>query len=110
MGKVLVIFQRDWADEFDISGFAIYEKDKWEKDVKAFSEAETYNSFYFGTNQCIEDEEIGVNFLNYSYKVKDISDSEAEVFEKFFNKSYHREILEFGTFPHLEELIEGHVE
>lgn len=103
MSKVLVIFSHNWADEFDVYGFSVYDKDKWESLLKSFKEYEDFNGFYFGTNEGWEKEE--KNDIISGYKVIDITDEDEKILHKLFYKQY-RDKITFGNFPAPEDIIE----
>lgn len=103
MSYVLVKFEADWADEFYIEGFAIYDKDMWEKIVEDFKNAKSYTGFYFGTNEGFESEEITKNWLS-NYKVTNITQQDWEIFKKYFSP-YGKSIC-FGKFKCPSELID----
>ena len=70
---VLVKFEADWADEFDVYGLAVYRKENWEKLCERFKKAEKYRSHYFGTNEGWEDDQIEDDWLdNYKATVIDV--------------------------------------
>lgn len=91
MSKVIVFTDANYADEFDVQGFEIIEKDRWDR---LLSIAEEYfNSenaepleLYFGTNEMIyfEDFRDVQDFFN----IKEITDEECQVIEKCFGKYY----------------------
>ena len=89
MEKVLVTFLADWGDEFDVSGFCVYEKEIWERNCARFKAAKRYTSFYFGSNEGFED--IDEDWLD-NYEVQDITEQEYEVISKLFGGGY-------GDFP-----------
>lgn len=48
---VLIVSSGDWADEFDLEGFAIFEKEKWEHIKEGIPEGEFEASF--GSNEIV---------------------------------------------------------
>ena len=55
MYKVLVTFKSNWADEFDVEGFKIFEKEEWEDLVEEMhTEVEFPHECHFGTNEWID--------------------------------------------------------
>lgn len=87
MKNYLVRFSADWADEFEAEGFRIF-LDTNEDSIQEYIDEVVKNGFYFGTNEGFEEYELsGDNF-----KIINISDSDSEVFTKFFNRG-------FGIFP-----------
>ena len=82
---VLVKFQKDWADEFDVYGHKVYEsKEAWEKAKGDLSEL----SSGFGTNQDWEEGE----FDEDDFTVVEITQEEAETIDKIFGANW-------GHFP-----------
>ncbi len=72
----LVIFDMDWADEFNAFGFAVMT----DAEFKAFSDHYSKpRSWGFGTNEGFEDE-VALSGCT----VKDITDAEAETLKKLF--------------------------
>lgn len=56
---LLVKFQRDYADEFDVCGFAVfYDQERWKEhlnDVKElFEQDDSPKEVYFGTNEFVQ--------------------------------------------------------
>ena len=96
MNKVLVKFSRDWADEFDVEGFAIFTKKEWEDAVEKFESEKYHVSYFFGTNEGWEDE-IDSDWLD-NYNVTEITDEEYTIIENLFG-------VEYGVFPNLLDLI-----
>ncbi|MBB3752641.1 hypothetical protein FHT44_005153 [Mycolicibacterium sp. BK634] len=73
---VLVKFSRDWADEFDISGFVITTTEEVDALKECFSTEQTR---YFGTNEGWEDE-----ILIDSFGFFEITDLQAAVINQLF--------------------------
>ena len=100
MGYYLAKFDGNWADEMDIRGFCIINKD--DKDVlvdriKAYTEE---FEICIGTNEDLYYDN-GEEFLN-DMSFKEISDSESETLSKLFGKSYA-----FDIFNRVLETIDG---
>ncbi len=90
----LVIFDRDWADEFSPFGFAVMTEAELEEFKKYYSEERTW---YFGTNEGFEDE---ILFNNYAIKVQDITQEEADTLIRLFNlKTSSWSYADAGLFP-----------
>ena len=54
MRHILVKYCSNWADEFDIQGFAIMNEEEYIQWIEDFRKAEeTDYDWYFGTNECI---------------------------------------------------------
>lgn len=88
----LVIFDRDWADEFSPFGFAVMTDDEYTEWYKYYSEPQDW---YFGTNEGYDDE-----VLATGCKVSDITDAEADVITRTFSlKKLSYTYLEAGLFP-----------
>jgi hypothetical protein len=87
----LVTFRRDWADEFDVYGFAIYSQEQ----VDALREwASTERTDWFGTNEGWEDE-----VLIDSFQFQEITDEEAAVIGRFFPQTRGVDMPHFGHIP-----------
>lgn len=86
MGKVLINFSDDWADEMNIDGWVIMEEEEWKEIKKKVAAKKGYISVGFGTN---EDNEYsnGKDFLN-TLEVTKLSDDEYSVLNKIFGESY----------------------
>ena len=93
----LVKFDKDWADEFSVYGFQIFEKSKWDnlhKKLKKNKNKEV--SAGFGTNEGWDEEPIG-SFLD-DIKVVKITEDEKNTLEKLFGR-------DFGYFPDFQEML-----
>lgn len=101
MTKLLVSFKCDWADEFEMEGFSVVDKEWWEKKVSqinTYFETETEYEEGFGTNESFiwtsaED-------LLGCFEAVELSDEEAAVFEKYKH-------LAISYFPWLDGVIPG---
>jgi len=86
--RVLVKFSGDYADEFDVTGFVIYDRDKLEEQLKVVEEnwnlghENGEREFYFGSNQAVICES-WKEFRNY-FTIFDITEKEEKVINKFF--------------------------
>lgn len=113
--KVLVSYKSNYADEFDVSGFCIMNKEDWEdhkaKAVALFEKRAAKQGpkpdpqspnywremrniqeacqveVYFGTNESIIYETL--DCYTRSFTVKDISADELKTLQKFFGKEPH---------------------
>lgn len=82
---VLVKFNKDWADEFDVSGFKIYNSEAdWLKEAGNLDE----HSFMFGTNEGWDEGEID----DIDFSVTEISNEDAAVIRNTLGNT-------FGIFP-----------
>lgn len=95
----LVVFDRDWADEFSPFGFAIM-------DAKEFDEFREYYSkpqeWSFGTNEGFEDE-----VLIGGCEVTDISQEETDILIRLFKlPDYKWDYRRAGLFPNKPEVAE----
>ena len=95
----LVKFNKDWGDEFNVSGFSIYEKTIW-NDLyeKLNNNKDKEVSFYFGNNEGWDDEYIG-NFLK-NIEITPITAEEKYVIGTLFGSS------DYGTFPDFENMVD----
>ena len=81
--KTLAIFSKDWADEFNVDAFQIFDLDV--KATKNLLKAEVVGQpKYFGTNQGWEGDEIEMD----DFTLKEISDEEAVVIAKVIGTSF----------------------
>lgn len=89
-------YNDNWADEMDISGFAVMtesERDEYFAVFKKVFDTNEYYSFFVGTNEEIEYNTLE-DFTN-AFEMSEITEEEAKVFSKFFGN-------EFGFFPTAE--------
>ena len=105
MSKVLVTFEKNWADEFDIYGFAVLEKAEWENAIESFKNATKYESYYFGTNEGWDPDQIEEEKDDWidAWTAKDITDEEAAILLKLF-PSYRKKV-DYGDFISPKELV-----
>jgi hypothetical protein len=96
MAYVLVTFEMDWADEFSVYGFRVMEREEWNKLKEAISTCESFE-WQFGTNEGWEDED-GSDFIR-GYSVKDLTDTEAELFKTKLAPKNYLGNYQFGIFP-----------
>ena len=97
MSKVLVIFEKDWADEFSVYGFAVYDKDNWKSLLEDFEKPDVEcNGYHFGTNEGWDSKE---DIIKGYTKVIDITEDEEKVLDKFFGGGYRKRHIQFGVFP-----------
>lgn len=95
----LVVFDKDWADEFSPFGFAVMNPAEFEEFNNHYS---TPQDWYFGTNEGYEDE-----VLINGCTITEISQDEADILARVFNlKKYAWGYLEAGLFPAKPEEIE----
>lgn len=94
----LVKFHKDWADEFDVYGFAIFKESEWlkiKKELEANKE-KTAGSVYFGTNEGWDNETVG-DFLK-AFDAKLISNTEKGVITRLLGDDY-------GMFPDIGAIL-----
>jgi hypothetical protein len=84
MSFVLVKFQANYADEFDVYGFAVFQASTWEEIKELARDLDWSNPIerYFGTNEAI-------TFKSYAdyihhFKVTTISEAEFLMLKKLF--------------------------
>jgi hypothetical protein len=95
---VLLIFEKNWADEFDTEGFAIIERKGWEfvcREARACSNLFP-QEIYFGTNEG-HDFATVEEFIK-SFTVTPIEEKHADMLKKMFNFSKHQK--SFGICPY----------
>jgi len=83
MTKLLVKFGSDYADEFQVSGFAVTTSKAWAQHESAARAGKWPQSRYFGTNEGIEWNS-AEDYLS-CFKVVEITDAEAKFLAKSFN-------------------------
>jgi len=84
--NVLLEWDGNWADEMDVSGFAVMEKKDWNKYKKFLSNHDKEFTFYIGTNEEIEYEN-GKELLS-EISVTPITDEQCKVIEDLFGGCY----------------------
>lgn len=91
--KKLIIWDCDWADEFNIFGFDIIELDDYYKIIEYFKINPEYRSeYYFGTNEFIE---FSNDELLYIFKnAVDLSIEDEKVITKHFGSSNGHSFLD----------------
>lgn len=92
--KLLVKFEKNYADEFDVYGFKIFDKEEWDilfEEIKNSDKKTSYNCS-FGTNEGWEDEPIS-DFV-HDFETKELEDKEAFRCIEIFG-------VEYGWFPDL---------
>ncbi len=99
MSKVLISFSKDWADEFDVYGFKVYDWVEWYRLETALRViGDKYIGWYFGTNEGWDDDTINMHLDDFD--ITDLSDTDAMVLKNLFDN-------EFGNFPCLEDWLTG---
>jgi hypothetical protein len=82
--KLLIKFCADYADEFDVHGFAIMPESVWKERVEKFIEREgaedARGEWYFGSNEFIEYYDSRERFVRDKYETRLITENEADVF------------------------------
>lgn len=94
--QVMVVFSEDWADEMNMDGFDVMDKEVWEKESARIRAYDGCLGVGFGTNEDTEYRN-GVEALR-SYKVKNISDDDVKIVKKFVR-------LPYGQFP-FDQLVD----
>ena len=99
MTHVLVKFNKDWADEFDVDGFAVMSNNAW---LELAPKIAAQKSFYFGTNEGWDSDELCEDeTLLDSCIVTEISENEATMITKLFGLTKYpwQSFAYFGVFP-----------
>lgn len=100
MEYVLLVFNMNWLDEFDLFGLRIHTQDYWEKLESAIKSADDFMvDYYFGTNQGLDD--ITFKDLLDEIKVIPIDQTRKETFEVL---NFHPE-RGIGQFPMFEDMF-----
>lgn len=93
MSKILVKYSDDYADEFEIKGFAIMTEEEFKKGIdfakEEFEEVGSLN-FVFGSNEYIDYEDFE-KFKN-CFNCEKISEDNFTVLKQFFG-------IQYGIFP-----------
>ena len=84
--NLLVIFDEDYADEFDVYGFRIMSKDKWDEFVEATKKINYPIEIYFGTNEAIEYE--SSKEVLRSFKLSELSNMDAACIKSHFKHDF----------------------
>ena len=94
---VLLKFQMDYADEFDVYGFEVVTEELWEKYKQMFKCVSYPNEYYFGTNEMVtfEDEAEVLRAIT----VTELSIMQADALKALFESSYGDAMAEFGWTP-----------
>lgn len=89
--KILVFTEANYADEFDIYGFEIIDRKRWEtflEKAEEFLSGEESSSMelYFGTNESILFEDM--RDVEDFFSIKEITEEEYAVIKKLFGEDY----------------------
>ena len=98
----LLIFDKDWADEFDVYGFTLMSDEEYiyfDKAMNSISQEPC--GWYFGTNEGYEDESIA-DMLS-DVEVKDITLEEYNTIKKLFMQPHRKS---WGNTP-VEYILEN---
>ena len=93
MSYKLVVFQKNYADEFDVYGFTIMDAKEFNDFQLDVNTSEYPVEKYFGTNEYIEFNDVEEVFESLS--ITDISGEQEDFIESRFGES-------FGWFPEFE--------
>lgn len=105
---LLVNFQRDYADEFDVYGFAVfYDQERWKEhlnDVKElFEQDDSPKEVYFGTNEFVQYDD----FFEYesSFNVQEIDEETANKLKELicYSRGTGEEPGYYGHFCTIEQ-------
>lgn len=95
---VLLLSSGDWGDEFDLEGFAVFEKEIWEE-IKEGIPNEPFEA-YFGTNEFVTFD--GKDDYLSRIKEKPITEEDAKflanLLEKRFEPDKSWNSIEYGLF------------
>ena len=103
--KVLVKFYVNWADEFDISGFKIYDKDHWELIKSEFTRNNCFNGWHFGSNEGFEAEDYTAEQWLSFYTERWLSEEEEEKLNILFDE-FDLEDYGYGQFSDLRDCMD----
>lgn len=96
---LLLKFEADYADEFDVYGIELVSEKQWEWTLKMLDTVDWPHEKYFGTNEALEFES-KEDFLR-CFKVITVNDDEASVITKLFGNNYNSSVS-YGTVPEFE--------
>jgi hypothetical protein len=95
---VLLKYEDDYADEFDVYGFMLMTDEEWNKFEKVIDCMEDFpQEFYFGTNEQIIYE--NKENVKRAFKPIRISLEDAKVIKKLFGNQYNDDV-NFGFIPY----------
>lgn len=99
MNYVIVKFDSDWADEFQVSGFRIMPRAIWVAHEKEAREkfGERSRTVYFGANEFFEYESAEDYLRNFH--VVEAAQEDVETVQRIFGR-------DFGLFPSIEDFGE----
>lgn len=103
MKYYLAKFEKDWADEFSVSGFVTLnqeEKDEWDRLVAERGDEPAI--FFFGTNEGWEDDTVS-RFCD-SWEIKQITESEYSALSTSFGGAGSS--VQFGTCPTPDSILQ----
>jgi hypothetical protein len=79
---VMLLYKDDYADEFDVEGFAFLKEDDWEYIKREAAATEFPIEIYFGTNEFME-YDTSEEFINM-FRVTPITEESIKELEKLF--------------------------
>jgi hypothetical protein len=100
---VLVKFDDNWADEFDLEGFMIWEKEEWEQHKALALRCKNWpQESYFGTNEWTEWQS-AKQYLDCFTEV-DLSPEEVLTMTKLFGDRMMNGYSNFGIFEYIDDI------
>jgi hypothetical protein len=97
--KILLKLDSNYADEFDVSGLLIVDREQWEKDKLLIGDYKKSLEMYFGSNESL-DYENGKEFLE---EIEEMVITEEQ--EKFLKKIFEEKYYAFGNI--ISDVIES---
>ena len=94
---VLLVYKDNYADEFDVHGFAFLKLDDWEYIKREAAETKFPKEIYFGSNEYMEYDD-AKEFIN-AFKVSVITPEAIDELKRFFYMNRPGETL-FGICPY----------
>lgn len=95
--SVLIKWNKDWSDEFSLTGFTVLSEKLWKGFQRALELISYPQEMYFGTNEfydfCDKEE-----IMRGITTVENLSNQDIKKLENIFSKSYNNRI-EFGWTP-----------
>jgi len=101
---VLLKWEKDWADEFDMTGFRVLSDKIWGAFQIAVEKMEYPQDMYFGTNEEYVFE--NASAIMSGIKTLEINDEDIKVLKKLFKPGWNSAAISFGWDP-IEQVLES---
>lgn len=94
---VLIKWEQNWADEFDMTGFQILSDEDYNRFIDRINNADYPVEASFGTNESYEFESI--EDITRSIDAITLTEKEAETFSNLFGEKFYSKDFGFGWTP-----------